>query len=175
MNILLLAAGSSTRLGSPKQLVRFQGEELLHRAARIAREVGPTTVVIRTGACAMHDTLRDLDVSVVENAEADEGMASSIRAALRVTTGDVLIMLCDQPHVTAEHLRELAKGPLAATGYADTVGVPAYFPAKFRDELMALRGDVGAKRVIESHRDELVVIPFEAAAVDVDTGDSTAL
>jgi molybdenum cofactor cytidylyltransferase len=177
VTILVLGAGSSTRLGSPKQLVQFQGEALLHRAARVAREVAPTIVVIRKGACAMRDSVRDLDVIIVENAEADEGMASSLRCGVAAATGDVLITLCDQPHVTAEHLRALAESgaAIAATQYKGIAGVPALFASKFRSELMALRGDVGAKRVIEAHRDEVLSIPFELAAFDVDTDAAISL
>lgn len=150
---------------------------LLHRAARIAREVAPTIVVIRKGAYSMRDVMRGLDVTIVENDEADEGMASSIRCGVSAARGDVLITLCDQPHVTAEHLLALidAGAPIAATEYSGTAGVPAFFAAKFRDELLALRGDVGAKRVIEMHRDELVAIPFESAALDVDTDAGISL
>lgn len=177
LTCVVLAAGSSARLGSPKQLVHLDGETLLHRAARIAIEVAPTIVIVRQDAAAIRDTLRDLDVTFVENEEAGEGMASSIRHAAAATDDDLLITLCDQPLITSTHLRALATAgaPIAATAYSGTAGVPAFFAAKFRDELLALRGDVGAKSVIEKHRDVLVTIPFEAAALDVDTDPAVSL
>jgi len=168
----VLAAGASKRLGRPKQLVRFEGETLVARAARIASAVAPTIVVVSP-------QLRDAvsDVRAIENPDASEGMASSIRCGVQATTGDVIIMLCDQPHVTSEHLRALADAgaPIAATGYSGIRGVPAFFAEKFRDELLALRGDAGARSVIEAHRDEVATIPFEAAGFDVDTDAALSL
>lgn len=161
--MIVLAAGFSRRRGAPKQWVEIDGETLIHRAARIATEVGEV-IVVTTREFA------DLEFRVVINESADEGMASSIRAGVAACDDDVLITLCDQPHVTADHLRALvsANAPIAATAYSGTIGVPAYFAAEFRDELLALRGDVGAKRIIEAHRDVVKAIPFEAAAIDVD-------
>lgn len=164
--IIVLAAGASKRLGRPKQLLLWEGETLLDRAVRIATAVGETIVVLSPEL-----GLRRLAVGFVVNEKPDEGVASSIRAGVTASTGDVLIMTCDQPLITSEHLQGLidANAPIAATGYNGISGVPAFFAAKFRDELLALRGDVGAKRIIESHRDEVVTIPFAAAALDVDT------
>ena len=163
--IIVLAAGASKRLGRPKQLLLYEGETLLARAVRIASEVAPTLAVIPPGL--------QFDGNVIVNDQRDEGIASSIRFGLNATEGDILLMLCDQPLITSEHLQALidAKAPIAATGYKGISGVPAFFAAKFREELLALGGDVGAKRVIDRHRDELVTIPFEAAALDVDTAD----
>lgn len=178
--IIILAAGASRRLGRPKQLLPFDGEALVVRAARIASSVAETIVVIpadetiREVLCGTDFSRSDRLKSVlhlVENPDRDEGVASSIRAGVAACEGDVLIMTCDQPLITSEHLWALieARSPIAATGYNGISGVPSFFAAKFRDELLALRGDVGAKRVIESHRDEVVTIPFAAAALDVDT------
>jgi CTP:molybdopterin cytidylyltransferase MocA len=163
VHVIVLAAGFSRRRGSPKQFVIIDGETLIHRAARIASEVGDV-IVVTTPPFA------DLDFPVVINEAAEEGIASSIRAGVAACDDDVLITLCDQPHVTADHLRALvnASAPIAATAYSGTIGVPAYFAREFRDELMTLRGDQGAKRIIEAHRDVVKAIAFEAAAVDVD-------
>ncbi|HJT17202.1 MAG TPA: nucleotidyltransferase family protein [Thermoanaerobaculia bacterium] len=185
LTILVLAAGASKRLGRPKQLVRFEGEALIARAARIASEMAPAIVVISpemrkqcedrlqpVGRLKPAHTLR-----IIENANAAEGMASSIRCGVEAAQGDVIITLCDQPHVRSEHLRALASAgaPIAASGYNGIRGVPAFFAAKFRDELLALRGDAGARSVIEAHRDEVVTIPFEAAGFDVDTDAALSL
>ena len=169
-SIIVLAAGASSRLGRPKQLLMFDGEPLVVRAARIASSVGQTIVVVPPDR-AIHEALRGFNL--IENTHRDEGVASSIRIGVSATDGDVLLTVCDQPMVTAEHLQALidAKSPIAATGYNGISGVPAFFAAKFRGELLALGGDVGEKRVIEAHRDELVTIPFAAAALDVDTPD----
>ena len=151
---LVLAAGASRRLGRPKQNEVFDGETLLDRATRIAREVADEVIV----------------VTRENNPLADEGMASSIRVGVGLA-GDarILITLCDQPRVTAAHLRALlaVDAPIVASGYAGIAGVPAVFAPELIPELLALRRDVGARAVIERHG--AVVIPFEDAAFDVDS------
>jgi molybdenum cofactor cytidylyltransferase len=165
MNAIVLGAGSSRRFGSAKQLFEFEGESLIHRAARIAAEFAETVVVIPCNRPAIRAAVSDLDVVVVENAEADEGMASSIRAGIAATAGEVLLLVCDQPGATAEHLRALAKtgAPLAASGYDGAFGVPAFFSAEFREELLSLRGDTGARGVLNAHRDRLAIVPLAHA------------
>ena len=161
VTIIVLAAGASKRLGHPKQLVVVDGETLLARAYRIAIAVAPTIVVTRREFAFGNALI---------NEHAEEGMASSIRLGVAACDGDVLLMTCDQPHVTSSHLRALidADAPIAATAYAGIAGVPAFFSAEFRDELLALRGDVGARSVIERHRDVVVAIPLPEAELDVD-------
>jgi molybdenum cofactor cytidylyltransferase len=156
---VILAAGFSTRLGTPKQDIVFEGETLLQRAERLARAVADDVIVVTPQL----------------NPDAAEGIASSIRVGVRMA-GDnacILIMLCDQLLITIEHLRELlaTASPIVATGYAGIAGVPAVFAPEFAPELLALRGDRGARAVIEAHRDVTRVVPFEDAAVDIDTTD----
>jgi molybdenum cofactor cytidylyltransferase len=159
---VVLAAGSSTRLGRPKQLLEVEGETLLARATRVAREAADDVIVVVPPS---------LGVEGIVNRHADEGIASSIRLGVAACEGDILLVLCDQPRVTAAHLRALvdAGAPIAATAYDNILGVPAFFVAAFREELLALRGDAGARRVIEAHRDVVIAIPFADAAFDVDT------
>ena len=153
---IVLAAGFSRRLGRPKQDVIFEGETLLERARRVASEAADDVIV----------------VTRENNPEAEEGMASSIRAGVSAAPAGarILITLCDQPLVTAAHLRALiaVDAPIVATGYSGIAGVPAIFAPQFVPELLALRGDVGARSIIERHGAH--VIAFEDAAVDVDEG-----
>jgi len=156
---IILAAGFSTRLGTPKQDIVFKGETLVQRAERLARAVADDVIVVTPQL----------------NPDAAEGIASSIRVGVRLA-GDnarILIMLCDQPLITIEHLRELVAivAPIVATGYAGIAGVPAVFAPEFASELLALRGDRGARVVIEAHRGVTRVVPFEDAAVDIDNAD----
>jgi molybdenum cofactor cytidylyltransferase len=161
VTIIVLAAGFSRRLGHPKQLVEIDGEPLIRRAYRIASAVAPTIVVTRA-EFAFGDALI--------NEQAEEGMASSICLGVAACGGDVLLMTCDQPHVTSAHLRALidANAPIAATAYAGVAGVPAFFAKEFREELLALRGDVGARGVIERHRQVVVAVPLPEGEVDID-------
>ncbi len=153
---IILAAGSSRRLGRPKQDVIYEGETLLARATRIAHEVADEVIVIDRAA----------------NPNADEGMASSIRVGVERAGNDarIFFLLCDQPRITADHLRALIAldAPIAASGYAGIAGVPAIFAPRFVPELLALRGDRGARAIIERHREEVGVVMFEDAAFDID-------
>jgi CTP:molybdopterin cytidylyltransferase MocA len=146
---IVLAAGFSRRFGSAKQLFTYFGEPLVRRAARVAREIAPVIVVIPNHA-GIREALDGLDVTIIENEERAEGMAASIRAGVRACDGDVLLTVCDQPAVHAAHLRKLidARSPIAASGYQGTVGVPAFFSSTYRDELLRLRGDSGAKALL---------------------------
>jgi molybdenum cofactor cytidylyltransferase len=138
--------------------------------------VAKTIVVVPCGVPAIRDALSGLEIVIVENAEAEEGMASSIRAGVAASAGDVLLLVCDQPWITAEHLRTLASAgaPLAASGYNDgAFGVPAFFAAAWRGELLSLRGDTGARGVFNAHRDRLAIVPL-ARAEDWDVPPSTS-
>jgi molybdenum cofactor cytidylyltransferase len=171
---VVLAAGASTRLGEPKQLVVLGGETLLERAVRTAREAGCAPVVVVLGAAHVevlgHSRIGDA-VPVI-NAEWMEGMASSIRLGVR-TLGcvakdakGVVLMACDQPAVTAAHLRALmGSGKVTASAYAGRRGVPAYFPMAAFAELMSLRGDAGARELLR----EVDAIDLPDGDVDVDT------
>jgi CTP:molybdopterin cytidylyltransferase MocA len=173
---VVLAAGASTRLGEPKQLVVLGAETLLERAVRVAREAGCSPVVVVVGA----EHLRVLENSVlgdavtVINDKWQEGMASSIRLGVRSLgfaakdAEGVLLMACDQPAVTVKHLSHLTLGAeVKASRYAGKNGVPAFFPKKYFDKLMELKGDAGARNLLaEAPYDEL-----ENGELDVDTVD----
>jgi molybdenum cofactor cytidylyltransferase len=172
---VVLAAGASTRLGEPKQLVRIGGEALLERAVRVAREAGCAPIVVVLGAEA--ERIRaacDLgDAVIVENERWSEGMASSIQTGIRAV-GDVdgaVLMTCDQPAVTVGHLRVLmATGEVAASAYAGRGGVPAYLPASLFPALMLLRGDAGARELLRTAR----TVELPGGELDVDTADELA-
>jgi len=170
---IILAAGASTRLGEPKQLVEFVGERLLERAVRTAREAGcgPVVVVLGAGAGTIQAQCSLRDATVIHNMEWKEGMASSIRAgvaALPLETESAIVMTCDQPAVTAAHLQRLmaAMGNGAvASEYSGRRGVPACFPAVLFAELAQLRGDQGAAKLLQ----QSPAVPLPFGEVDVDT------
>lgn len=170
---VILAAGTSARLGQPKQLVRLGKETLLDRAVRTAREAGCGTVLIVLGADAdrIEAGAEALgEAIVVRNHCWREGMASSIRAAVAILppgTAGVVLTVCDQPAVTAEHLGALMRDPgrLTASRYAGRNGVPAYLPASFFGRLATLEGDAGARELLRNADS----IELPGGELDVDT------
>lgn len=185
LHVLVLAAGPSTRLGEPKQLVRLSGRPLLHtmvgRACALAGHA--VTVVLGAHAQLLTQLLRHSPASVIINREWREGLGSSIRlgvAGLPPACDAVLLMLADQVAVTADDLKRLASawkgqdGVIAASLYSHSVGVPAIFPRWCFSDLMALHGDHGARAVLHRHADRLVRVPMPNAAVDLDTPEQLA-
>jgi molybdenum cofactor cytidylyltransferase len=170
---VVLAAGFSRRLGRPKQTVEMQGETLVARAVRVAREAGlaPVLLVVQPGAAFARES-NGLGCEVVQNAAAEEGIASSIRAGVGAlvnvdaVTG-VVLMTCDQVGTTAQHLRALCREPeqVTGSGYAGNVAVPAYFPRSRFEDLRALQGDSGARGLLKEARS----VQCEELALDVDT------
>ena len=177
---IVLAAGASSRLGFPKQLLLLDGETLLHRTARLAVNAGlsPVFVVLGSGAAAMQSALNSLPVKPLINDEWESGMASSLRTGLTAIdshTTHVLLLVCDQVGLTAAQLELLLSasqanpGTIIASCYDEKVGVPAIFPARFFAELGATTGDRGARELLRNHAAELLTVPFELGAQDIDT------
>jgi CTP:molybdopterin cytidylyltransferase MocA len=170
---VVLAAGASTRLGEAKQLVMLGGETLLERAVRVAREAGCLPVVVVVGAHYVQVLGSSVlgDAVPVINEEWKEGMASSIRLGVRALefardVEGVLLMTCDQPAVTVKHLgRLMAKVEVKASHYAGRNGIPAFFPKKYFNKLMELKGDVGARGLLAEAQSE----QLENGELDIDT------
>lgn len=182
VGLLLLAAGSSSRLGRSKQLVRFEGQSLLRRAAQAAVGSGcsPVVVVLGAQAEAHLPELEGLPVQVVLNPHWAQGMGSSLRCGMEALSQApgveaVVVAVCDQPHVRAEHLAALVQAwrthgqPMVAAEYAGTVGVPALFHRSLFAELATLPPQAGAKAVLQRQPAKVEVLPLPEAAVDVDT------
>jgi molybdenum cofactor cytidylyltransferase len=177
--VVVLAAGASSRFGSPKQLARLRDATLLHTVVARATDVaaGNVTVVLGAHAEAIRPHIAGMPISVIVNRRWQEGLASSLRAGIESLPDDVaaLIWLGDQVGVTAEDLRRLIaawdgdRSRIAASSYGGTIGVPAIFPRSVFPELLALRGDRGAKGVLRHHPEKTTFVDMPNAATDIDT------
>ena len=157
----------------------FRDETLLDHAVACAlgvgvypeRSRGTVKLVLRSG------TYANEKVEVIINKNADEGMASSIRAGVEASphADGVIIMTCDQPHITSELLNSLierhkATGKKIVTcSYGNTFGPPAFFHRDFFGELLKLHGDVGARRIVQHNREHVEMIEFQEGRIDIDT------
>jgi molybdenum cofactor cytidylyltransferase len=183
---IVLAAGASSRLGQPKQLLMYRGESLLERAIRLANEAGVAPVLTIVGAN------RELILSSVNfgnsmlviNEQWAQGISTSIHAGLDALDANarhasgVLIMACDQPRLAADHLRMLvnrfalqAEPSIVASAYAQVLGIPAVFPRKVFAALYALQGDKGARALLVDPPCPLISVPFAGGEVDIDSPD----
>jgi molybdenum cofactor cytidylyltransferase len=183
--IIVLAAGASTRMGRPKQLLTYGGRTLLRNAAEMAAAslCRPIIVVLGAYADQLQREIDGLPLQQVVNERWTEGMGSSISAGLEAlkhcdregAAKAVVLMLCDQPFVTASVINNLvtvfcSNGTgIVASEYGGTVGVPALFGHEYFADLAALSGAVGAKQIIAAHASDVVRVPFPQGATDVDT------
>jgi len=180
LHAIVLAAGASTRFGSPKQLVRVAGRPLLHSALARAADVAGSAVSVVLGAHAAELTplLTHSQALIVINRDWREGIASSIRTGvlrLPPSCNAVLLMLADQAAVTVEDLKRLVSAwrrqpdYIVAARYGMTTGVPAVFPRSVFSDLGALRGDTGARALLQRNPDRVVRVSMASAAIDIDT------
>jgi len=180
---IILAAGSSSRLGKPKQTLVFNGQTLLQKAIHNALSSACDAVVVVLGANAevIQPTIIDRPVPVVFNTEWQEGMASSIRHGITELKKNMpgitsaILMLCDQPFADAAILNQLiqkrsaTKKTIVASAYNGTSGAPALFDQSHFNELMQLTGNEGAKKLLIKYADNMATIPFLLGAIDIDT------
>lgn len=177
---VVLAAGGSTRLGRPKQLVPIDGEPLVRRAARAALDAGcrPVMAVLGAESDAVRAAVADLPVLPVSNPRWADGVGHSIACGIRAVAAGrpagCIVLPCDQPRLTAAVPAALIErfrcgdAQAVACAYGGTVGVPVLFAPALFDRLSALTGDTGAKRVLRGCA-PLEVVDFPGGELDVDT------
>jgi len=175
---LLLAAGSSSRLGRPKQLLPFHGTSLLRHAAQTALDanLGPVFVVLGCRETDCRETLSGLPLKITVNPNWEEGLGNSIAYGMNhideTSFRAVLLALCDQPFITATDLRALADAlpghEMVASDFGDALGPPAIITAACFPKLRSLQGPQGA-RILIKECTSLVTVPCHHASVDVDT------
>lgn len=178
---VVLAAGASVRLGSPKQLLEIDGKPLLARTVEsiLQSPAWPVVVVLGAHAERIRPALARFPIIVIDNPAWPEGMAASLRAGItglqqfsrRLDAG--LIAVCDQPAFSAETVSRLitaystAGRSIAAAVYGGHRGVPALFGRAHFSQLMALTGEQGARTLLEGK--EVTTVDMPELAIDIDT------
>ncbi|MDX1940945.1 MAG: nucleotidyltransferase family protein [Saprospiraceae bacterium] len=187
----MLAAGASTRMGQPKQLLSWQGETLIHRAVQTALATKCKSVILVLGAYAneIHQEIGKFEISITENPNWQEGMSTSVKMGLETLLSanpnvrGALFMLSDQPLLISAHLERLMDeffqqqaasnkpqvASIIASFYNEKASVPALFDRKWFEQLMQLKGDQGARALLQTYSDEIQAIPLPEGAFDLDT------
>lgn len=183
--LIILAAGESSRLGSPKQLLKYKGETLIRRSIRAGHDAGCKPVIVVLGAYSdlIEKSIITDDAIRTYNHGWKEGICSSIRTGVSQLLDmdpeeeETFIMLCDQPKVDGilirkmiQEKRKTGKG-MVACAYDGTFGVPVLYHKTYFSELLALKGNKGAKKILLSHPNEVATVPFPSGVIDIDTID----
>lgn len=180
--IVLLAAGASTRLGQPKQLLAYKGRTLIQHMIHLVSDFQETEIRVVLGA-NFDEIIDHIDITgekVLFNEDWENGLSTSIKRGLLDLTSNfpdiagVMFVLCDQPFVNNELLQKVFEAfekekQIAACFYDGILGTPAMFDKSFFEEILALKGDKGAGMIIKQHRDITTIIPFEDGSKDIDT------
>lgn len=183
---ILLAAGISSRLGKPKQLLSYKGKTLLQNvlSAAINAQLDPIIIVLGADESAIRNTIDQKNIYTIYNSEWQEGIASSIRCGLKELekvapdTDAAILMVCDQPHITSSLLKELfttqqqTVKPIVASYYNGVAGTPALFHKTIFPELLLLKGDKGAGKILREQTEQVAKVPFPLGIIDIDTTDN---
>lgn len=183
IGIIILAAGSSSRLGKPKQLLLYNGLSLLKNTVDAAVNVADSTVVVVIGANSdvVASQLQNADVTMCHNPDWEQGMGSSIHVGLSELllhnpgVSACIIAVCDQPFVSTEifnnliHHYQTSGAGIVASAYAGTLGTPVLFSNSYFSALLQLKGEEGAKKLLQLYKDDVASVPFKNGAIDIDT------
>ncbi|WDF45538.1 nucleotidyltransferase family protein [Chryseobacterium sp. KACC 21268] len=182
--LILLAAGNSSRIGTAKQLLSYQGKTLLDRTIDTALEVfNQDHIILVLGADhnEIASKIQNKNIKISINDDWQSGMASSIKIGLEALLKQFqdlehcFISVCDQPFLTSNiftkmfQLKENSNKEIIAARYSDTIGVPALFSKKYFEVLMELSGEQGAKKIIQRSMEDVEAFEFEKGAIDIDT------
>jgi len=181
--IVILAAGSSSRMGKPKQLLDFNGQTLLNIVIResLKTKFRPVVVVLGAYAAEIKKASTNQEVIYSFNEDWENGMSSSISLGLKVALENnpkienVILTVADQVHISSDIFEELqskqeqSKKNIVASAYSQTTGTPTLFNKKYFDNLLFLSGSNGAKSLIKQYVDDTTTIPFELGNIDIDT------
>lgn len=185
---VVLAAGSSSRLGRPKQLIEFRGQTLLRRTAQTVLASLADALVVTTGDNGVDSEVQLCGLNWTRAAvvNAQEGQSNSVRAGLEAveSLGEfeaILFTPCDLPLLSAAHLNALiekyrsANWNMVASRYDETSGAPMIVSHALWPELRGLRGDVGARRLLAFHAQRATFVEWPDGRFDMDTPDDVGV
>jgi len=175
--VLILAAGTSSRLGEPKQLLKVGNETLIQVALKKALKISSNVrVVLGHKSDEIINEIIDFPISIVVNSNYKEGMGNSISYGMSnfFESENVLIMLCDQPLIPVSHYKKLIKKStenknlIICSKYQNKFAVPSIFPKIYFKMLEGLKGDKGAKKILEENPLDFVLLE-DKYSMDIDT------
>jgi len=179
---IILAAGNSSRLGSPKQLLKYNGTNLLTNLIQEVKQVNFSQITVVLGAYS-DQILSEIPVQnihIVQNTHWNQGIGTSIHAGIQSLNTETYLkgcvfMVCDQPYLTNQLLNDLItnhqSGPkgIVAALYDGIAGTPAVFSSTYFSELAELPPEEGAKTILKKHKDDTLYVHFEDGKYDIDT------
>ena len=180
--IIVLAAGASTRMQQPKQLLTYDDQSLLvHTIEEAQKSLMPVVVVLGAHSQEIMSDINDLEIDVEVNKNWESGMASSIKAGLEKAMEiyeemeNCILAVCDQPYISSVLFQELldqkktSGKKIVASSYAGTLGTPALFDKKYFEDLLNMQGDHGAKNLLQKYNEDVASVHFKKGEIDIDT------
>ena len=183
LGIILLAAGSSSRMGQSKQLLKVNGNSLLYQSAKAVADCEATITLVVLGDNALNHklTINTLPVEVAENEVWHKGIGNSLKFGLsyllkkKPQLKAVLVCVCDQPLLSTEHLQNIistaknCEESIVASYYSTTAGVPGLFKSIFFDQLLSIQDQDGAKSIVQKNLNKVKTVDFPGGEIDLDT------
>ena len=179
---IILAAGTATRMGQPKQLLDWDGRPLVRVVAEqvLATSLDQVLVVVGHAQAAVTDALHDTPVQMVYNPQYMDGQSTSLKAGVAALSSEVtaaLVVLGDQPFVHSTIINTIvttwraSQVPIVAPSYQGQRGHPVLFARSLFSKLLAIDGDQGARSILQQHRSAMKLVSFDdqRPLIDIDT------
>lgn len=186
VSIIILAAGASSRMGAPKQLLLVEGKTLIKRISEMALDTPchPIVTVLGSNRALIRKELEKMPITVIDNPQWEKGISSSIKMGLvgaYMTQKEIdaaIFLTVDMPFVSVDLINSMiekaTKNPdsqIVACSYENQVGIPVLFKRTLFNDLLELKGDEGAKKVVLKNKKSTLLIDFPEGKFDLDTID----
>jgi len=179
---LILAAGSSSRMGESKQLLDVGGKSLLEHTITTVKPLFDITLVVLGSRFQQHRPIVErIQTELIVNTNWELGMGNSIKAGvqelIKSNPDSITIFVSDQPHLSGAVIWQIAEAAkenpnrIIASSYGDTYGVPVRFPKKYHHLLLEIGDEDGAKKLVRRFQAEVTGVAFPEGVIDLDTPD----